>query len=54
MNPILTNHGRDARFIWGDPHPNGQDAFWGVWVPQEQNHADLIKAQSGQYLVRSR
>ena len=54
MNPTLAKHGRDAKFIRGDPHLNWQDAFRGVWAPQEQNRAGLVKAQSGQYLARSR
>ena len=45
---------RDIGFIRDDPRLNWQNAFWGVWVPQEQNRAGLIKAQSGQYLTRSR
>ncbi|KAK9232123.1 hypothetical protein WN943_022366 [Citrus x changshan-huyou] len=52
-NPTSAKHGRDAGFIRGDPHLNWQDAFWGVWAPQEQIRAGLVKAQSGQYLVRS-
>ncbi|KAH9671316.1 MoCF biosynth domain-containing protein [Citrus sinensis] len=52
-NPTSAKHGRDAGFIRGDPHLNWQDAFWGVWAPQEQIRAGLLKAQSGQYLTRS-
>ncbi|KAH9705029.1 hypothetical protein KPL70_011714 [Citrus sinensis] len=52
-NPTSAKHGRDAGFIRGDPHLNWQDAFWGVWAPQEQIRAGLVKAQSGQYLARS-
>ncbi|KAH9686973.1 Disease resistance protein [Citrus sinensis] len=32
--------------------PRGGYAFWGVWAPQEQIRAGLVKAQSGQYLAR--